>query len=255
MPNQPRSTKEAPIESLDLKTVNRVRDRVAKALGGAAIIGAVSAGAGHAAGKYAQSEYREATGYSPYQVAQIETKIPKITGQTQTPGKKEVPENETWFERKQREAKEELEKVKKWADKEAGEKMEKLPVVREYQEVVREMRELKQQALETGDEIAYWLPFLLMFLTCIKLARITIAANRAIKKFMDPERSKKLDAVEEKMNEMIARLNELAESNQNAPLPAGDKEEMKALERDFTEVSGIIDLEPDETSAIDKAVV
>ncbi|MFH0837765.1 MAG: hypothetical protein V1880_00680 [Patescibacteria group bacterium] len=254
MPNQPRKSKEVPIKPLDLKRVNRVRDRVAKVLGGAAIIGSVSAGAGHGAGKYVQSGYREATGYSPAQAEQIETKLPKLTNKLPAPATKETPKNETWFERKRREAKEELEKVKRWANDEAGEKMENLPVVKEYKEAVRQMQELKQKALEAGDEIAYWFPFLLMFLACVKLARITIAVNRGIKNFIDPERSKKLDAVEKKTNEMIAKLNSLAESNQNAALPAGDKEEMEALERDFTEVSGIIDMEPAGISAAEKNV-
>lgn len=231
---------DSPIDPLRLKEVNRIRDRIAAALGKAAIVVAVSAGAGAGTGSYVQDKYREITDYSPEETAETEESGPQQQPSAQEE-KKEPPKDEKWWDRKKREAKEKIGKLKKKVNEETGKKVETLPAIREYHETVRELRELKRKALETGDKIAFWLPFILTFLAAIKLARLLMAANQSIRKLIDPERSKKLDATEKKINEMIERLNALSAKQADAALPAGTKQELEALEDDFQEVSGIID--------------
>ena len=195
---------EGPIEPLRLKEANRIRDRVANALGKAAVVAAFSAGASHMAGNYVESKYREATGYNPEETTQVAE--PETKKQTLTSERKEVPKDENWWKRQKREAKEKVDELKKRVNEETDKTVSSLPIIREYQETVRELKEFKRKALETGDKIAYWLPFILTFLAAIKLAKMLVAANKGIRNLIDPERSKKLDATEKKINEMIERL-------------------------------------------------
>ena len=232
-----------PIDKLDLKTVNRLRKRIATALKGITITAGLSLTAGHVAGKYTQGEYRERTGYRPETPLQTEKK-PTEKEEQKEPEKKVIPENETWIEKAKREAEEKLEEAKRWARKEINEGPEKIEVIKEYQETVRQMRELKQKILETGDNIAYWLPFLIMFLATVKMARVAMTANKKIRDFIDPERMKKFDEIEQKTNEIIARVNFLSEKvRENGTMPAEIKTEVKNLTEEFSETSGVMNKE------------
>ena len=228
-----------PIERLDLSTVNRLRERFAKALSGAAVAAGISIGAGHVAGDYVQGEYRESTGYDPDQTVEVE-KAPPVKADYRSPEKKDAPEG--WLEKAKREAKERLDKAKNWAKEETTEESEKIEIVREYKETVRELKELKRKVLKTGDKIAYCLPFLLTFLAAIKLTLLTLSARQRIRQFIDPERLKKLDATEAKVNEMIERINHLSKTMQeNDKISAETRREIETLSAEFAETSQIIE--------------
>jgi len=232
---------EKPIQNIDLKAVNSLRKRIKRTLTGAAVALSVSGVTAHVAGKYVQGEYRESTGYSPDEKV-VEIEEARERDEKVTVAEKKPPENESWIDKAKREANERLNKAKMWAKKEIDEGPERIEVIKEYKETVRQMKELKHKALETGDDIAYWLPFLLMFLASIKLAKLTMTANKKIKDFLDPERMKKLDEVERKTNEIIARVNLLSETVQeNAQIPEETKVELEAITEEFAETSAIIE--------------
>lgn len=242
MPNKPDMQKPVkPIDKLELAKVNRLRARIAKVLGGAVAIGALGGGVGHLSGEYVQGKWEDATSDFREDEEESEKSEDEEESKGKTVSEKEKPKKkETWGKKAERMVKERIRKTQKWASKEAGKKIDELPVIREYKQAVREMNELKQIILEKGDQIAYWAPFLIMFLVTIKLARLTISAHRGIKDFLDPERSKKLDAVESKVNEMIERLNTLSEHGR-AGMPPNYKEEIAGLEAGFAQLTARID--------------
>ncbi len=265
MVNRPKKQEAVrPIDKLDLSKANRVRARITRVLGGVLAVGAVSSAVGAGSGKYVQGEYREWSGYDPNQTSEVaEDEVMTENTDEDTESEKKGPEGkETWMENAKRIAQEKLDKAKKWASKEADKKIDKLPIVKEYREAVKKLNELHRKALEAGDQIAFWGPFIIMFLATLKFASLAIRAKRGVQKILDPEKSKKHDATQGKVNEMIDRENlllakiegmgkELEEmrtmmntlaANGRTGMPPKTLKRIEGMSAEFNEVSGIIDV-------------
>lgn len=120
----------------------------------------LSAVAGFGAGKIAQGEYRDLTGYDPSDEGHTTSSGNDAEEDQQW---ESHPAGRGWLGR----AKRLLGKVKR----KAAEGIHDSAIGRTYDEVVNELEELKQTILGVGDIIAFWVPFLLISLAFYWIAR------------------------------------------------------------------------------------
>jgi hypothetical protein len=220
--NQPQE-----IEPLKIETINGIRARVKQILGRQVPILLVSAGAGIGAGGMAQDKYRDWSGYNPDEIA-LERDLAEID-KMKDEEKEQTREKERKEEKKGllAKARQKLKEAKEWI---ADENV----VVKKYKEMTREWEELKRTALEVGDKVSFWLPFLLTFLAIVIVANKAIQLKKTLTERADPVVERNMQAIEQKVNQLIDRVNTL--SNQefvSAEQQIEIMTEMQKLTREF----------------------
>ncbi|MBU0577953.1 hypothetical protein KJ742_03340 [Patescibacteria group bacterium] len=209
------------IDPLKLDYINGIRAKINALIKKAVMVGGAGLLVGTIAGTAAQKEYRDWVG-DDYEDTEQGGK-----GQ-QAPLNEQEPEYGILSE-----ARRKVGAVKDAIAGKVGEEMENTETVQK----IRELETAYHKLRETGDKASFWIPFLMAFLATVKLLNISIEAKKKLTENVDPQVEVNMKKIEEKLNELIKRMNDLSQKEQLSIEEQGSiRKEVDRLMEEMTQI-------------------
>jgi len=210
------NTTEKPIEPLKIEAVSGFRAQLKRLLRRWGPPIGVGLALGGAAGQSSQNWYRELTGYSGEPMAESTEEPGEVTPGQET--KKGL-----WAK-----AKGLLNKAKETA----ADKIAETGYGQKYQQMKSEFQKVKEGILEAGDTAAFAGPFLLIFLATALMTSKMMEFHAAMKGGIDPVLEANLNAIVNKINELVEAANA---NNENKGV---SQEELHRIGAEVQKLSG-----------------